>query len=375
MKGDDNFRTLTKSLLLSSNEIFIYKTVVPFFKNYLKDSGATFFNPDEWWTPKVYFADTGKFPDLSDDVETVLAMENLKPGGYRMGPIIDLDEAHLRLMIKNIALYHSMSFALKIRKDPKLEEFAKQLTPFSFLNESGEEHKAYKRLFEVALERFFRLVETDSQYQLGDDFVADVKRLKKRYGTKLLLLMERFIKNDDLFSIILHGDYTRNNVLFKYDQPEGFENPKGIKMFDFQEIRYATPVIDIAFFLYMNIHYSQLGQAWDSLIKYYHEILISSLCSILKCDSKDERLNPYTYDNFMDHFSKNAFYGVVFSLHYVPWIACSQEECAQIAHHFETDMNGEEFRRLTQISGGDEVDKRIVSIVKHASDKGYMKII
>lgn len=375
MKGNENFRTLAKSFLMCSNEIFIYKTVVPFFKKYLKDNNASFFDLDQWWTPRVYFADYGKFPELGEDDETILAMENLKPSGYRMGPKIDLDEKHLQLMIKNIAFYHSLSFALRIQKDPKLEELANQLKPFSFLSESGEELGSYKRLFEVGLERLYKLVEKDTRYQFSKPFMDNVKRLKDKYEKKPLMLMERFLKKDEDFSIILHGDYVRNNVLFRYDQSEGFDNPKAIKMYDFQEIRFATPVIDIAFFMYMNIHHSQREKLWDPLIKYYHETLTSSLCSILKCDPNDKRLQPYCYERFLDHFSKHAFYGVVLSLHYVPWIACSESECAEIAHWFETDMNGEEFYRITQTSGGEEVDERITSIAKHASDKGYMDII
>ncbi|CRL03891.1 CLUMA_CG017015, isoform A [Clunio marinus] len=374
MKGDKNFRELSKATLQFSNEIFIYKTVLPTFKKYLKDNNAKLFNPDEWWTPKVYFADFGLFPGLSDGVETILALENLKMSGYRMGPKIDLDEAHLRLMIKNIALYHSVPFAMRIRNDPKHKEMASKLSPFSFLSESGEELSSYGRLFRVGLERLFNLVEKDSRYQFNETFVSDVKRLKEKHFDRFMHLMETFLKKDDVFSIILHGDYVRNNVLFQYDEPTGFDNPKSIKMFDFQEVRFASPVIDLAFFMYMNIHYSIRDQLWDSLLKYYHDTLVESVTDILKCSKTDERLKPYSFENFLDHFAKHAFYGVPVCLHYVPWIACSEEECAQISHWFETDMNGEEFHKITQICGGEEVDKRIVSIVKHASEKGYMKV-
>ena len=50
--------------------------------------------------------------------ESILALENLKPASYRLGPKLDLDEEHLTLMIKVIAEYHAMSYALKIQ-DPK----------------------------------------------------------------------------------------------------------------------------------------------------------------------------------------------------------------------------------------------------------------
>lgn len=373
MKGDDNFRSLSKSLQMCSNEVEIYKQIIPFFKKYLKDNNATLFNPDDWWTPKVYFADTGVFPALSDGKETLVALENLKTSGYRMGPKIDLDEAHLRLMIKNIALYHSLSYALRIKQDPALEELAKKLEPISFLSKNGEELESYKRLFTVGMERFFNLIDKDSKYHFSQDFLADVDNFKRKFFATPMKQMEKFLKKDDTFSLILHGDYVRNNVLFKYAGADGFENPKGIKMYDFQEIRFATPVIDIAFFMYMNIHQSQRDQLWDLLLQYYHDTLIASLTDILKCEASDPRLTPYNFTNFQNHFEKHAFYGVMVCLHYVPWIASPEEDTQKIAHWFETDMNSKEFYEITQICGGTEVDDRIVSIVKHASEQGYMK--
>lgn len=374
MKGDDNFRTLTKSMMLCSNEVHVYKEIIPFFKKYLKENNVTLFNPDEWWTPKVYLADSGIFPELSDCKETIVALENLKVSGYRMGPKIDLDELHLKLMLKNIAYYHSMSFALRITKNPKLEELAEKLVQFSYLSDTREELEMYKRLITVGMERLFTLVETDPKYQFNDKFVADVKRFKEKCFNKPMKLMESFLKRDETFSIITHGDYVRNNVLFKYPGTEGFDEPIGIKMYDFQEIRYATPVVDISFFMYMNIHHTKRDELWDNLILYYHECLMESLTNILKCDKDDERLKPYNLDNFLVHFAKNAFYGVPICLHYVPWIACPEDECAQVAYWFETDMNGQEFHKITQTCGGQQVDERIVSIVKHASEKGYMDI-
>lgn len=290
MKGDENFRSLSKSVQMCSNEVQVYKEIIPFFKKYLKDNDATLFNPDDWWTPKVYFADTGIFPALGDGKETLVALENLKASGYRMGPKIDLDEAHLRLMIKNIALYHSLSYALRIRQDPKLDELASKLESFSFMSKNGEEFESYKRLFIVGMGRFFNLIDKDSKYHFSQNFLADVKNFKGKFFAAPMQQMEKFLKLDDTFSIILHGDYVRNNVLFKYDQAEGFDNPTGIKMYDFQEIRFATPAIDISFFMYMNMHQSQRDELWEPLLQYYHDTLTASLTDILKCEASDARL-------------------------------------------------------------------------------------
>lgn len=371
MKGDKDFRDATKSSTQCSNEVFIYKNVIPYFKKFLLESKSTLSSD---WVPRVYFAEYEIFSELGKEKETVLALENLKPLNYRLGPRIDLDESHLRLMIKHIAKYHSVSYAMRIKKDPMLEKLAKGLIPLSFLKENGEEMESYKILFVIALERFFKIVETHPKFQNDKNFIERVEKFKNLYLEKPLILMQRFLETDDVFSIILHGDYNRNNVLFQFDQENGFDNPKDIRMIDFQEVRYATPVIDLAFFMYMNLHSSLRDDIWDSLLEQYHQTLIASLVEILKCGKNDERLAPYSFENFLSHFKKFAFYGVMIGIHFIPWMACPEDECQQMSHLFETDIKSPELQRLAQICGGADVDDRITSIAKHAFSKGYMDI-
>jgi Ecdysteroid kinase-like family len=371
MKGDKNFRDATKSSMQCSNEVYIYKEVLPYFKKIVTESDASLSTD---WCPRVYFADYKVFPELSDDQETILALENLKPFGYRLGSRIDLDETHLQMMIKHIATYHAVNYSMRIKKDPMLEALAKGLTPFSYLQKDGQEMESYKILFVIALERFFNVIESNSTFKEDKNFCERVQKFKKDYLNHPLTLMEKFHENDDIFSIILHGDYNRNNVLFQYDQCEGYENPKAIKMIDFQEVRYATPAIDLMFFMYMNIPPELRPKIWDSLLELYHETLTTSLIDILKCENNDELLEPYSFPNFIAHFKKNAFYGVMIGIHFIPWMACPEEQCQEMSHLFETDIQSPELRRLCQICGGNDVDYRITSIAEHAYQKGYMDI-
>lgn len=57
MKGDESFRKKSKALLQSSNEVFVYKEVIPYF---CKVSGVS----ENAWTAKVFLAECGKFPTL-----------------------------------------------------------------------------------------------------------------------------------------------------------------------------------------------------------------------------------------------------------------------------------------------------------------------
>lgn len=371
MKGDKNFRDATNSSVQCSNEVYIYKHVIPYYQKVLSDSRATLKGD---WVPRVYFADYAVFPELGEDKETVLALENLKPLGYRLGPRLDLDENHLKLMIKHIASYHAVSYALRIEEDPKLETLAKGLIPLAFLNPDGQELESYSLLFKMGLERFFNLLDKDSSFKNIRGFPEIVQKFKDKYYQRPVILMQSLLETDDVFSLILHGDYNRNNVLFQYEKSEGYDNPKDIKMIDFQEVRFATPAIDLAFFMYMNLPSSLRPLLWDSLLTLYHETLMKSLVDILKCEQEDKRLERYSFERFIDHFERKAFYGTMIGLHFIPWMACPEEECQKISHLFETDCKSPELHRLTQVCGGSDVDERITSIMVHAFEKGYMNI-
>lgn len=137
------------------------------------------------------------------------------------------------MMIENIASYHAVSYAMKIRKDDNLQTLANGLTPLSFLTSDNQELESYKHLFTIGMQRVFEYLDATPQHQKDSNFVASMKSFKDQFYDKPMVLMERFLKQDE-FSVILHGDYNRNNVLFEYLTDVGYEDPRNIKMIDFQ---------------------------------------------------------------------------------------------------------------------------------------------
>lgn len=59
----------------------------------------------------------------------------------------------------------------------------------------------------------------------------------------------------------------------------------------------------------------------------------------------------------------------------VPWMACSDDECAKLTEQLEKDLHSGELKRLSLISGGKEVDKRIVAVLRNASKLGFMDMM
>lgn len=175
--------------------------------------------------------------DLGHTFESILVLENLQPNGYRGGPRLELDEAHLRLMVKLISEYHATCYALKITDHKRFQDLVDGIKLSPYMPPAGETN-VYTVLYGVGFDRFFRYADKVA-VNATESFIKDTKILKQKYNDNPLLLMENFRRADETFSLILHGDYNRNNVLFQYDSSEGFENPKDIKMIDFQ-VRYMS---------------------------------------------------------------------------------------------------------------------------------------
>ena len=58
MKGDSEFRLKTKSTIQFSNENYVYKNIIPYYKDFL-DNSVTFFDINQW-TPCVYYVNSGQ---------------------------------------------------------------------------------------------------------------------------------------------------------------------------------------------------------------------------------------------------------------------------------------------------------------------------
>lgn len=366
MKGDENFRKSTKSHIQFSNENYIYSTVIPAFKQFLKNSSIYL----DDLIPRVYFNETGSFPKLSEFTETILAIENISPAGYRNGPRLHLDMDHMLLLTKAIAQYHSATYAMRIKKDPQLKTLIEGLIPFPFKETNGSKN-VYDFVCNVGMERCIEFLEKQPK---ETSFVKDFNNLKN-FQKNPTTILQKCLENDEKFSVILHGDYNRNNVLFKYPSTIGFSNPSSVKMIDFQLVRYGTPAIDISFFFYMNMEPEIREAHWMDLLQYYHTNLINSLSDILKCSPDDEILRDYSFQRFNDHFSRFAMYGMTIVIQFLPWLDCPQDECEKIAKLFETDMEGKEFWEYAKIIGGDSSNFKIFDALKHASKMGYMKIL
>ncbi|XP_055539207.1 uncharacterized protein LOC129726480 [Wyeomyia smithii] len=345
MKGDETFREHNKAKVQFSNEIFIYTEVLPQFTQLLLSSGSPI-RGDAWY-PKVLYGAAGKFPDYSDQFETMLVMENVALNGFKAGPRHDLDEDHLMLMANIIAQFHACTYAMKIMDHKNLDQLLIGITPLNFAADGKELH-SNAVLVKLGLNRVLKFIDKHPEELDSESFKKDMIKLRDKYAKSPVDLMQKFLQRDQ-YSVFLLGDYNRNNVLFKYE--EG--HPADLRMFDFQLTRYASPAIDLSLFMCMNISSNLRARLWSQILRHYHNNLIKTLTDILICNPDDEKLKPYTFEKFIKHFQKFALYGGMVATHFLPWMLCSEEECAQLAYHFAKDLDSAEMKHWATVCGGE----------------------
>ncbi|KAJ8945372.1 hypothetical protein NQ318_007018 [Aromia moschata] len=222
------------------NESSLYSEIVPVLEEFQKQHGLEVVDI----FPKYYGSRISLDPD-SDKVDdgAVLILENLNPKGYTTGDRrvgFDLDTA--RFILKNLAYFHAIPLALKLKNPALFEEKVKpHLTDFAFgddLDTNG------------FLRDLYNVLEIDERCR---PYFKKIEKLFRQTSLKVV---------HEPFATVLHNDFWVNNMLLKFENGR----PVGIKMVDFQVIEYKCPCRDLLFFLFSSVQLEVLEDHLDELI-------------------------------------------------------------------------------------------------------------
>ncbi|KAH8294530.1 hypothetical protein KR044_005846 [Drosophila immigrans] len=383
MKGEKEFRESSKAFTQFANEIFLYAEILPAYEQLLRSSHLNTTLVEEF-VPRVYRAQFGKIEGLGEERESVLALQHLKPAGYALGPRLTLRTDQLEAMFAVLGPYHALGYATRILQPQVHERLRAGLIALPFVCAPGEPN-LFEVLYRVAFDRFYGFYDRCREQMLqGDTKLAEkLEQLRSRYFEQPTALMEHVrsascdpAQPDSYFCTFLHGDFNRNNVMFR-------ENAEGrvdsVRMIDFQELRFSTTAIDLSFALYMNTPPEERATIFPRLLQLYHSKMHETLELVLQRnkDSFSEQqleqlLNDYSFERFEAHFKRYAVYGLMICLHFLPWLQGSEEDCDRLSKLFETDMHGAAFRQLSLEIAGDEANHRIFAMVRHAFEQGYL---
>lgn len=179
----------------SQNEAGFYLDIVTEMNSILRDIGFT-----ELKVPKCFHVDLEKYKE-------VIFLEDLRVQGFKMTDRIQgLDEAHVRLVLEELAKFHAASFLMQV-KAPEVDlaaryPFLQRCWPYVFKNNA-----LALALFEGNLNYCRKLLLKVGGYERAIKWIDSVL-------PNLVDVIDEKMRSSK-FKVVCHGDLWSNNTLFR----------------------------------------------------------------------------------------------------------------------------------------------------------------
>ncbi|KAJ9599004.1 hypothetical protein L9F63_010512 [Diploptera punctata] len=354
------------------NEAIFYSDIVPLLLDICSDVacgdliGRNLTTAYDMFTKCLYASYEGE-TDL-------VALEDLRSSGYKIGgnkDIMVMDYSHILLGVKNLAIFHALSYGAK-EKNPKL--FEQKVMDTVKDSRKFLEVKDYSKQITVAyliylrhttsllLDKFVEKEESANLYteQISKlrDVILDVEHFDK--------FIKYLLTPKEPLAVLCHGDFNMNNMMFKYDSDN---QPVGIKFLDFQTIHYCSPMIDLSFFLFMNTTAENRAEHWEEMFSMYHSTLLSALSEFTNTSEQDLS-SRYSLKIFQEELAKYCSYGYIIATTFIISYSCRPKDGDPFQdmdeNKFIEDIYADLKRKFVI---KDEVIDRLFSLVKDVLQK------
>ena len=201
-----------------------------------------------------------------DGENDMLALENLNNYGYHTTSrqqAMNIDVC--RLILRTLGRFHGLSFVMRDQSPKMFDELSSVLEENYYAHRLRPWYNDFiNRQVEIALDAVSKIYGGTIIEERAKKFLCEGSIYDK---------MVKLTHTRNRYSVIGHGDCWTPNFLIHSTKFDGREIPVQAKMIDFQLARYASPVIDIAFFIYSCTTEELREKYYDNLIKTYHETL------------------------------------------------------------------------------------------------------
>ena len=220
-----------------------------------------------------------------------LVLEDLTTLGFKMANRHDrLDSLHCTLALKNLAKFHAASVALYDKNPNGMDVYVESIYTDKNLD-------MMRKFMDTSFNALANVVEKWSGFE--------------KYGDKLRLIipticdriMEIVKPVPDSLSVLTHGDFWVNNMMFHYCPETG--KPDQVRFIDFQLARYSTPVLDLQYFIHTSASELVRSEYTEHLLQVYHTELRDQL-KTLGCD-----LHIYTFEQMKKEYEDRSLFGLM----------------------------------------------------------------
>ncbi|XP_046402314.1 uncharacterized protein LOC124168221 [Ischnura elegans] len=328
----DYQREIMKSINVFSKELLYFSQVVP---QMVKVSHG-----------KVQIPLPACYHTIEEKENASLYMEDLLGSGYRLANrsyLMDgYDYAHSSLVMKGIGKLHALSIAAEKKLDSgkgtwlhSCPEFGKEYLYFVPSPENPP-----TPIHETVGGSIASIKDLCQELEgLPKEAVASGALEKVLEGVWPTLCRLKETPNDNR-RILIHGDFWANNMMFRYRNNNGEDEPVDVKFFDLQLAKVCHPGVDLFYFLYVNTRRQLREKYLSVLLDEYYESLSTNLKLL------DGSVPPYSQSDFRaDMMGKYKPFGVIMATLFCPWMMLGDEFLLPNADDMTSEKMEEMFKQ------------------------------
>ncbi|KDR22625.1 uncharacterized protein LOC110826734 [Zootermopsis nevadensis] len=282
----------------------------------------------------------------------ILVLEDLRVLGYEMADRRKgLDLSHCQMALRSLARFHGMSVALH-KKDPK------SMSSFSEVFYKEKNHPIISSYMEPAIRRLASAIANWPGYERFEDKLRDLAE------TSFIKITEVARPKDGSLSVLNHGDFWTNNIMFRYSSDR--DEVLDVKFVDFQISRFTSPALDLQYFMYTSPNEEVRFEHTDDLLNAYHVELRETL-HILGCSDVE-----FTFQQLRKDFEDKAVFGLITSCTLLNLILADPEDAVDLEHLTLEDMRAVEDNPMENGFSGSLYRETFQNILLHFESKGLL---
>lgn len=190
MPEDDELKNIVRVEELFDREILMYSKVLVTFEELQKNLAEEY----KFRYAKCYIASTE---------DKMILLEDLSSDGYQVlsEKGHEMNDDQVCLVLKNLAHFHALSFAMKELESDKFSDLADSLTDYSYFD-------PFTSYINTVGELTLNLIEDPAKRTRVEPHAIN---LFEKY------LRDRKYERADPYNVVCHSDCWNNNLLFKYE--------------------------------------------------------------------------------------------------------------------------------------------------------------
>ncbi|XP_055548976.1 uncharacterized protein LOC129732274 [Wyeomyia smithii] len=306
------------SMVNFDREVLVYSKLLPIIYEFQREKGVTeevgFFN-----APKCYLAYYE-----ADSEESVIVMDDLRLKNYRMwNKLVPVNYEHCKLCMIQLGRLHAVSFALKDQKPEMFEQF-KVPDPMS---KTYKDNEPFLYMMYLSMDRAIATLEPEEE-----EARQKLLQLKSTMAEDFFKLTQS--EKAEPYAVLGHGDCWINNFIYGYEN----DAPSEIVLLDWQVSRYASPALDLLYFLFCCTDGEFRAAHFEEMLRIYHD----SLGSLLKKLGGDpSRQFPFTA--LKEQIKACGKFGLLMAMFLVPLMCIENQDLPNM------DVEAEKFKENQKI--------------------------